>query len=416
MTDRSASSLVAISFGLAVACFGAFQQFKLPVALPVLLDLYDYDRALAGGFMSVYALVGIAVSLQIGRLIERLGPLKPLLAGMGFFILGSAVALGWPQSGLLVLLGRGLEGLGFAVVAIVGPVLANAHASPRHLPIVIGLTAAWIPVGQLTATLAAPISLATIGWQGLWWLSIVASLGFALWALWLRRDGAGLLTQALAPPSPAGVAEPRHSKLSTKQTAALSATGVIFMLWAAQYFAYMTWLPQYLVEERALSISGALGGYVIPVFLVMLSCIAAGLLLHRGVRLTRLLIAALAVQALCWWTIPLVQSTGAGILSLLVYGASAGLVPGCLFAMPSAALGSGARTARAFGIVMTGRNVGVLAGPLLLAGAFEWAGDWSLAAPIFGLGTTLCLPIAVGLAIALRGIAPRGGPASAMRR
>ena len=191
MTDRSASSFVLIAFGLAVACFGAFQQFKLPVALPVLLDLYDYDRALAGGLMSVYAFVGIVVSLRLGRLIERLGVTIPLLAGMGFFILGSATALAWPQSGFLVLLGRGLEGLGFAVVAIVGPVLANAHASPRHLPIVIGLTAAWIPVGQLTATLAAPISLASVGWQGLWWLAIIASLGFSLWTLWVqntRRD------------------------------------------------------------------------------------------------------------------------------------------------------------------------------------------------------------------------------------
>ena len=118
MTDRSASSFVLIAFGLAVACFGAFQQFKLPVALPVLLDLYDYDRTLAGGFMSVYAFVGIVVSLQLGRLIERLGVTVPLLIGMGLFILGSAAALNWPQSGFLVLLGRGLEGLGFAVVAL----------------------------------------------------------------------------------------------------------------------------------------------------------------------------------------------------------------------------------------------------------------------------------------------------------
>ena len=415
MTDRSASSFVLIAFGLAVACFGAFQQFKLPVALPVLLDLYDYDRALAGGLMSVYAFVGIVVSLRLGRLIERLGVTIPLLAGMGFFILGSATALAWPQSGFLVLLGRGLEGLGFAVVAIVGPVLANAHASPRHLPIVIGLTAAWIPVGQLTATLAAPISLASVGWQGLWWLAIIASLGFSLWTLWVQKHQAGLLRRPLVTPRRTEAGEHHQGKLTTRQTIALTATGTIFMLWSAQYFAYLTWLPQYLVEERALSVSGALSGYVIPVFLVMLSCIAAGLLLHRGVRLPRLLGAALAIQALCWWTIPFAQSTGAGIFSLLVYGATAGLVPGCLFAMPSAALGSGARTATAFGIVMTGRNIGVLAGPLILAGAFEWTGDWTLASPIFGAGTTLCLPIAVGLAVALRGIAPTGGPATGVR-
>jgi MFS family permease len=114
------------------------------------------------------------------------------------------------------------------------------------------------------------------------------------------------------------------------------------------------------------------------------------------------LIGALIIQALSWWAVPFVQSTGAGIASLLVYGATAGLVPGCLFAMPSAALGSGARTAMAFGIIMTGRNMGVLAGPIVLAGAFEWTGDWSLASPIFGTATTLCLPVAFALAMVLR--------------
>jgi MFS family permease len=408
MTHRAASSISAIAFGLAIACFAAYQQFKLPVALPVLLELYGYDRILAGGFMSVYAFVGIAVSVPFGRLIERLGTLAPLVVGMGLFIVGSAMTLAWPQSGLLVLLARGLEGLGFAVAAIVGPVMANAYASPRHLPIVIGLTAAWIPVGQLTATLVAPISLASVGWQGLWWLAIAGSVGCALWAAWLRRRDARLFARPFQARGPAKDSGRHGPGLTTKQVLLLAATGTIFMLWSAQYFAYMTWLPQYLVEDRGLAVSGALASYLIPVVLVLLSCIAAGLLLHRGVRLPRLLIGALIIQALSWWAVPFVQSTGAGIASLLVYGATAGLVPGCLFAMPSAALGSGARTAMAFGIVMTGRNIGVLAGPIVLAGAFEWTGDWSLASPIFGTATTLCLPVAFALAMVLR--APTGTP------
>jgi MFS family permease len=189
------------------------------------------------------------------------------------------------------------------------------------------------------------------------------------------------------------------------------------MLWSAQYFAYMTWLPQYLVEDRGLAVSGALAGYLLPVVLVLLSCIVAGFLLHKGVRLLRLLIGALIIQALSWWAVPFVQSTGAGIASLLVYGATAGLVPGCLFAMPSAALGSGARTAMAFGIIMTGRNMGVLAGPIILAGAFEWTGDWSLASPIFGTATTLCLPVAFALAMVLRASAATPDePPAAQRR
>ncbi|MDX1402613.1 MAG: hypothetical protein R3245_11880, partial [Kiloniellales bacterium] len=61
------SNVAAIVFGLSLAAFAAFQQFKLPVVLPVLLEHYNYDRTLAGAFMSVYALVGLLVSVFLGR-------------------------------------------------------------------------------------------------------------------------------------------------------------------------------------------------------------------------------------------------------------------------------------------------------------------------------------------------------------
>ncbi|HIP77134.1 MAG TPA: hypothetical protein EYH07_01530, partial [Kiloniellaceae bacterium] len=65
-----------IGLGLVVLVFAAFSQFKLPVVLPLLLDRYAYDPVLAGGFMSVYAVLGIALSLWIGRRVEARGPLN----------------------------------------------------------------------------------------------------------------------------------------------------------------------------------------------------------------------------------------------------------------------------------------------------------------------------------------------------
>ncbi len=56
---QAAPTRAGIAFGLAVAAFAAFQQFKLPVVLPVLLERYGYDRVIAGGFMSVFAISGL---------------------------------------------------------------------------------------------------------------------------------------------------------------------------------------------------------------------------------------------------------------------------------------------------------------------------------------------------------------------
>ncbi len=162
------SNWTGVAFGLALACFAAYQQFKLPPALPVLLQTYHYDRTLAGAFMSIYAVAGLLLSLVFGRLLERKGTVGPTLGALALSLAGTALILVLPENGWIFLLGRALEGVGFAFLAICGLLLANANASVRDLPLVVGMTASWIPVGQLAAILLAPIAFAWQGWQLLW--------------------------------------------------------------------------------------------------------------------------------------------------------------------------------------------------------------------------------------------------------
>ena len=391
------SNWTGIGFGLALACLAAYQQFKLPPALPVLLDTYHYDRTLAGGFMSVYAVAGLFLSLPLGRVLGRVGLMGPILGALALMMLGAALTLAWPASGPTVLLGRALEGVGFAVLAICGPVLANANAAPRHLPIVVGMTASWIPVGQLAATLLAPLALAWQGWQTLWLLSIAMAAGMAAWTLHLRARG----TVDLATGSPAPA--PERPAISAAQRRSMVLAAGVFMLWACQYFAYMTWLPQYLVEVHGLPVSMAIVGYTIPVVMLIATTVAAGMVLRAGVPVGPLLAVGLVLQAAGWWLVPVTGGGAAGLASLLVYGIAAGICPTCLFAMPSVIIGPGRAAAGAFGVIMTGRNLGVLVGPVLLAQAFVLTGGWDLAGPIFGAVTAVALALGVWLAVSLAG-------------
>ena len=391
--------VVGIAFGLGLAFLAAFQQFKLPVVLPVLLADYGYDRTLAGGFMSVYAFFGLFLSIPLGRAIHRHGAETLILWALALMVLGNGFALLAPESGWLVLAARGLEGIAFAVLAIGGPALATANASQRSLPLVAGLMATWIPVGQLTATFLAPVAIATSSWRMLWYAGIGATLVFFIWTLINRASGRVVLT----PPHRADRQKTTEStELSPHERRALILTGTMFMLWSGQYFAYMTWLPQYLVEVHALALADAQWGYAIPVALVMVVCVLTGLLLQRGLSLAALLIGALVTQAAVWWLLPYTGGGAGGIASLVMYGSGAGVVAACLFALPSHILERGHDTARAFGIVMTGRNMGVLIGPVLVAQAFKMTGSWDLAAPIFGVVTTACLATAIALSRQLR--------------
>ena len=394
----SRSNWTGIAFGLCIASFAAYQQFKLPPALPLLLQSYGYDRTLAGGFMSVYALAGLSLSLFLGSIIERGYAGVSILIGLAAMIAGSMLALVLPENGWIVLAARALEGAGFAVLAMCGPVLANVNAARRHLPIIVGLTAAWIPVGQLAAALLAPAAFAIQGWQTLWLVAILGSLALAVWTLGMMRRGA-LEFSAGARPAAGTEAVP----LPAGRRLSLILTAVIFMLWSCQYFAYMTWLPQYLVEVHGLSPSLAVVGNMVPVVVLILTTLATGMILRAGVPLGPLLVAGLAVQAAGWWAISSAGGGWIGIASLVVYGIAAGVCPTCFFAMPSVIVGQGRGAAAAFGTIMTGRNIGVFVGPILLAQAFKMSGAWDIAAPIFGTITALALVLGLWLAVSLRG-------------
>ena len=380
-----------VAFGLSLAWFAAFQMFKLPPVLPLLLETYGYDLVLAGGFMSVYAVAGLLLSFGFGRRVERGGWHRPLLGALGCLACGNLLGLAWPQSGWVLLVARALEGVGFAVLAIVGPTLANRRAGPRHLPIVIGATAAWIPIGQLAAVLLAPAALALQGWQSLWGVSLLGCLAFAAWSLRIPGEAA----------TPEAATDPAGTPTRRRARRILLLTAGLFCLWAGQYFAFMTWLPEYLVAAHGLGLTAALAGYSLPVALLILFNLATGVLLRAGVSLGFLLVGSLALQVAVWWLSALDLTGWGGIAVLVVYGVGAGITPACLFAMPSRTAGQGRAAASAFGVIMTGRNLGVLIGPILLAEALRASGTWALAAPVFGTVTGLALLSGLYLAFEL---------------
>ena len=163
----------------------------------------------------------------------------------------------------------------------------------------------------------------------------------------------------------------------------------------------MTWLTQYLVEVHSLEMNIALLGYVVPVIFVAIFNVLTGLMLRAGWPVGWVMVSALVTQMAIWWLLPYTSSGGLGLISLIVYGIGAGIVPACLFALPGVILGPGRGIADAFGFIMTGRNLGVLIGPVLLAHAFKLTGAWHLTAPLFATLTSVGLGIGIALALML---------------
>jgi len=395
-TIRLKTSWLGVFLGLAAGALAAFHQFKLPPAMPLMLELYEYDLTFAGGFMSVYALVGLATSALLGVGLQKFGTRHYVAIACSALILGSLFTILWPSLSGIMLAARAVEGLGFSILAILGPVIAISSANLAHRPLAIAIFASWIPLGQLIALGISQPAIALGNWRLIWWFGIAITVIIALSLWFINTHQASRKNYKVLPKI--------RIKPSVKQKIAMIFAALIFTLWSAQYLAMSTWLPHYLVSERGLTPTNAIGPYAIPTVVIIIFNIAGGVLLRRGVPIFPLLAIVTAIQGLLWLFFDTFNSTALGITALVIYGAAAGITPTCLFSMPNIILGQSGNNGPAFGVIMTGRHLGVLAGPIILPQLMITAGSWNLASLVFGIITLAAGASALGLGFFLLSI------------
>lgn len=384
VTKNLATNWNGVSYGIVIGFVAAYFQFKVPPVLPVLLEDYNYDKFIAGGFMSIFAIAGMAISVRVGKKIRKNGALRYLIGAFILMIAGSLIGLTVPESGIMMLVSRAVEGLGAAILAICMPAFANMNAGPRHLPIIIAIQATWIPIGQLTANLIAQPAVANNNWQPVWWAGIIATLAVAGWTLLIYKKNSkdfgrqAIQTKSEVPP------------INQNEQISMFIAATLFFLWQAQFMAYFTWLPVYLVDVRSFTADGAVLINQIPVVILLVFALLTGFVIKAGVRFFPLLLFALSLQAVSWLLVPFSDNTLTGTISLVAWGIAAGITPTCLWALPSVLLGGHRADTQAFAIVLTGRYIGILAGPLIAVAIFKSSDDWIVVAYTFGAITAIC--------------------------
>jgi len=367
-----------ILLGLMVSSLAAFQMLKLPPALPLLIDAYGYDKVTAGGLVSVYALTGLAFSVFAGSAAGK-RPMLVMTGALACFVLGNLVTLALPQIAWLNLVARGVEGLGYAIFALAGPAIANRSAAEKDLSIVAGIVAIWVPVGQIVALTIGFLAFDAIGWRALWWASLVLTAGAGFW-IWVRRSTViavlgGLSRQA------GGIV------LTARETNILWVTGGVFALWGGQYSAFMTWLPEYMVDTFGIGADDAAAANALSVVAVLCSGLITGGLLRRGVPLGLLFTGTTLIQTGVWFIAPHLGAWG-GLAAITLYGIVSGAPPACMFAAPGRLVGGNRAGPTAFAPLMTGRNLGILAAPVV-AGWLIVDNNWLNVSWTFGVVTAV---------------------------
>lgn len=385
---KAEATWIGVLFGFCLSVLAAFHHFKLPPVLPLFLNNYGYGPTLAGAFMSIYAIAGLTLSLRLSSALQ--GPRLPIYiqTAFSFLILGSLVTLVWPDKGWIMLAARGVEGVGFTILAVLGPALCIAYAGRTGLPFAAALIATWIPSGALLSSAIGATVRNSGQWQVLWWAGIFLTL--VMWVWFIRRP-AQHSTFVLKP----AMEIVDNVEVATWRRGAQILTALLFAMWSCQLFGFMTWLPQYLVSVHDLALGSAIMGYSLPLIIIGLFNLVAAPILRSGMPVAALLTVALLGQAFIWFLVFAADGLH-GLVFLAVYGVFCGLTPTCLYALPGTILGLEKTGPRAFGILMTGRNLGVLSGPLLLGITLQNVGGWNQATFLFGV-ITVCAALGAAM-------------------
>ena len=150
----------------------ALMQYKTPTILIPLMELFGMDAAEGSWLMSIYLLVGAIMSIPVSLLCQKIGPFKVTLCATVCAVLGSLLGA-FTTSYPLLLISRGMEGMGQCACAVIGPVIIESCVNPQRVGTAMGIWAVWGSLGATIAALYVPAVYDAMGQPFLWLLDAV---------------------------------------------------------------------------------------------------------------------------------------------------------------------------------------------------------------------------------------------------
>lgn len=334
---------VALVYAAGVAAGMALGRF-IPLSSGVRGD-FGLSLAAFGWLVSGITVVGAALALPAGLWIARGDLGRVLGAGLAVMLLGGILEVVSP-SVLLLYTARMLEGCGYLLVVITGPLVLSARCRPTTERGALALWSTFIPVGMALASAAGTLA-GVLGWRLTAVLTVVPAVVPLVGAhTWLTGTGTN---------------DARQHRGASGGLRPVLWLSVSFSLIALLGVTVIALLPD-LADHRG--VSAALGSASTAV--VSLASVpgglAAGLLMHRGLTPRRLAVAALAMpcaavviyQASPWAAV----AAGAAVLM-----AANGLVLAALYASMPTLAQSPYALRRGYGLLNQAGCLGSLFGP-----------------------------------------------------
>ncbi|MEO8329493.1 MAG: MFS transporter [Candidatus Nanopelagicales bacterium] len=154
----------ALTLGIvAIMTIAAFEGMGVITAMPAAAQDLD-GLTLYGWGSTAFAVTGLFAMATAGGWADHSGPLPPLTCGLAIFV-GGLIMSGSAPTMLVLLCGRGLQGLGFGgVIVALYVVIGRAYPNTLRPRVFTALSGAWVVPG-ITGPLIAGVITETVGWR-----------------------------------------------------------------------------------------------------------------------------------------------------------------------------------------------------------------------------------------------------------
>ena len=343
----------------------AYDQFKVPPIMPVLMDRFHIDLTQAGLLMSSIAMIGLVLALPAGIILQRLGSKVTILIALALMAAGSLIGA-LSANYVLLLISRVFEGAGIGLIGVAAPATITMWFPPEKQGTPMGIWATWVPVGSLIVYNLSPVLTPTLGWETVWWVGAGSAI------LMMILSGFLIVQPPVseAPGAPVQEAPDLREVLSNRDLWLLAAAFAFFNL---ALVSIGTYYPTFLNQERGYPLGQAAFISSIITIVVLFAAPAAGWISDRiG---SRRLVFSLPFLAVAVSLIFPFRVTGWQIIAVLAaQGVIVGAIPTAIFASVSEVVRKPESAGLGLALILTGQSVGQLVGPILFGELVERSG------------------------------------------
>ncbi|MFR7755235.1 MAG: MFS transporter, partial [Bacteroidales bacterium] len=121
---------------------------KLPATMSLVIPALGIDTGMAANIMSLNGYVGLVMTFVVAAIIMKFGARRATTLVLACAALGAVISAMATSVELLVV-GRLIEGVGYACIGSVVPVIISEWFPPSKRGIPMGLFSVWVPLGSM---------------------------------------------------------------------------------------------------------------------------------------------------------------------------------------------------------------------------------------------------------------------------